>query len=99
MAGQVWAVNTEGGYMYSDNLSDYLRSSNFPLTKYRPLADAKDFSDLGYGKGDVVHWNIYQDVTNGGGTLNEGTAIAQTGFTIGQGTATVHEWGMDRLAA
>jgi hypothetical protein len=54
MAGQLWGTNSVGGFMYSDELSDYLRLQNFPLTKWRPLADAKDFSDKGYHSGDTV---------------------------------------------
>ncbi len=35
MASQVWAVNSLGGYMYSDNLSDELRMAVQPMTKFR----------------------------------------------------------------
>ena len=35
MSGQVWAVSAEGGYLYSDELSDYLRVQAQPLTKFR----------------------------------------------------------------
>lgn len=35
MAGQLWAVPAEGGYMYSDELSDVLRQQVQPLTKFR----------------------------------------------------------------
>ena len=93
MAGQLWGTNSVGGFMYSDELSDYLRLQNFPLTKWRPLADAKDFSDKGYHSGDTVHWNIYEDVATQGTTLTEGTAIPETNFQIKQGTATISEWG------
>ena len=44
MAGQLWGTNSVGGFMYSDELSDYLRLQNFPLTKWRPLADALLFA-------------------------------------------------------
>jgi len=35
MAGQLWSIPTEGGYMYSDELSDVLRQQVQPLTKMR----------------------------------------------------------------
>lgn len=33
--GQIWTTNTLGGYMYSDQLSDYLRMQLQPLVKFR----------------------------------------------------------------
>ena len=35
MAGQIWGVNTLGGFMYSDNLSKVLRNAVQPLVKFR----------------------------------------------------------------
>jgi hypothetical protein len=35
MAGQVWQTAADGGYLYSDELSDYLRMAVQPLTKFR----------------------------------------------------------------
>src|SRR4051812_2602756 len=37
MVGQIWSVATEGGFMYSDELSDTLRQQVQPLTKFRQL--------------------------------------------------------------
>lgn len=42
MPGQLWSVPTEGGYLYSDQLSDYLRNQVQPLTKFRQFCDAED---------------------------------------------------------
>lgn len=42
MAGQLWALPSEGGYMYSDELSDTLRQQVQPLTKFRQMCDAED---------------------------------------------------------
>lgn len=33
--GQIWATNSVGGYMYSDNLSKKLRMAVQPLIKFR----------------------------------------------------------------
>lgn len=93
MAGQLWAVNTLGGYMYSLELSDILRSSVQPLCKFRQFCDAKDFTDKGLHKGQLFTWNVYNDVATQGTTLTETSTLPQTNFTIAQGTGTVTELG------
>jgi len=93
MAGQVWATNSEGGYMYSDRLSKVLRYAVQPLVKFRQFADVKDAAAQGKGKGDTFHWNVYSDVGTQGGTLTEGTVMPETQFTITQGTMTMTEYG------
>jgi hypothetical protein len=52
MAGLVWGVPAEGGFMYSDELSDVLRQQVQPLTKFRQLCDAQDGSKKGLNRGD-----------------------------------------------
>tara|TARA_S200000501_G_scaffold100841_1_gene94350 strand:- start:836 stop:1813 length:978 start_codon:yes stop_codon:yes gene_type:complete len=93
MAGQVWGTNTLGGYMYSLNLSKELRMSLRPIVKFRQFADVKDASHQGLNKGDTFHWNVYSTVATGGAALTEGTAIAETNFTITQGTMSITEYG------
>ena len=93
MAGQVWVTNSEGGFMYSDELSDVLRLSVQPLLKFRQFCDAKDATDKGLNKGEDYHWDIYSDVASQGGTLVETNTMPETGYTITQGTLTVTEYG------
>jgi len=93
MAGQLWAVNTLGGYMYSLELSDLLRTAVQPLCKFRQFCDAKDFTDKGLHKGQIFTWNVYNDIATGGTTLLETSTIPTTNFTITQGTGTVLELG------
>ena len=52
MAGQVWAVNSLGGYLYSRQLSNVLRMNVQPLVKFRQFADVHDISQQGKKKGD-----------------------------------------------
>ena len=59
MAGQLWAIPTEGGYMYSDELSDVLRQQVQPLTKMRQLCDAEDGTKKGLNRGDKYNWGDY----------------------------------------
>lgn len=93
MAGQLWAVNSLGGYMYSLELSNILRTAVQPLCKFRQFSDAKDFTDKGLHKGQLFTWDVYNDVATQGGTLVETSTIPQTNFTIAQGTGTVVEAG------
>ena len=93
MAGQVWITNSLGGYMWSPNLSKVLRFSLQPLCKFRQFADIKDAAVQGKGKGDTFHWNVYSDVATQGAALLETNTMAETNFTITQGTMTITEYG------
>lgn len=93
MAGQLWAVNSLGGYMYSLELSDILRTAVQPLCKFRQFCDAKDFTDKGLHKGQIFTWNVYNDVATQGTVLSETATVPNTNFTIAQGTGTVTELG------
>ncbi len=93
MAGQLWGVNTLGGYMFSLELSDILRTAVQPLCKFRQFCDAKDFTDKGLHKGQLFTWDVYNDVVTAGTTLTETSTMPQTNFTIAQGTGTVTELG------
>ena len=93
MAGQVWAVNSLGGYMYSRQLSNVLRMAVQPLVKFRQFADVRDASQQGKKKGDTFTWDVFSDVANAGGNLTETNTMPETNFTITQGTLTVTEAG------
>lgn len=93
MAGQIWAVAAEGGYMYSDELSDYLRIKAQPLTKFRQFADAKDGAEKGLNRGDKFYWNVYSDIGTQGRQLDESQPMPESGYTIGQRSLTIVEAG------
>ena len=93
MAGQVWSVNTSGGYMYALNLSRQLRMAVQPIVKFRQFCDVKDAAHQGLHRGDTFHWNVFSDVGTQGTTLTETTTIPETSFTIAQGTMTITEAG------
>ena len=93
MAGQIWATNSLGGYMYSLNLSQELRYQVQPAVKFRQFCDAKDASMQGKNKGDTFHWNVYKDVATQGTTLTETSTMPETNFVIVQGTLTITEMG------
>ena len=93
MAGQVWAVNSLGGYMYSRQLSNVLRMAVQPLVKFRQFADVRDASQQGKKKGDIFTWDVFSDVATAGGILTETNTMPETNFTITQGTLTITEAG------
>lgn len=93
MAGQVWTPDSLGGYMYSEELSDVIRTALQPMSRFQQHCDASDFTDKGYGKGDLFTWNIYSDVATQGGELAENQKMPESNFTITQGSGTVKEYG------
>lgn len=40
-AGSIWSVASEGGFMYSDELSDVLLQQSVPLNRLRLMTDDK----------------------------------------------------------
>lgn len=93
MSGQVWAVNSLGGYMYSLNLSKKFRHALQPSCRFRQFADFKDASQQGLRKGDLFTWDIFGNVATQGTTLTETTTVPETQFQIYQGTLTTQELG------
>ncbi len=91
MAGQVWGTDTLGGFMYSDELSDYLRTELQPMSRFRQFCDIKE--GKGYGKGDLFNWDVYSDVVDDGDVLDELNTMPETNFTISQAQLTVMEYG------
>lgn len=91
MPGQVWATNNLGGYMYSDNLSEVLRTQVMKSAKFRQFADIKEA--FGLSKGARFYWNVYSEVAAPGDALTEGVAIPQTNLTIRQESLEVTEYG------
>ena len=79
--------------MYSDELSDVLRTALQPMARFQQHCDADDFTDKGYNKGSHYYWDIYSDVGTQGGQLTETAPMPETNFTITQGSGTVKEWG------
>jgi len=92
MTGQIWAVDTSGGFLYSDNLSEYLRFELQPRTKFRNLSDAKEDA-LGLHRGDTYRWNVYSSLGKRGGPIGEMQRMPETSFSIQQRSMTIQEYG------
>jgi hypothetical protein len=80
--------------MYSDELSNVLRTALQPVVKFRQFCDAKDAMDKGLGRGQLYSWNTYSDVTTGGNVLAEDAEMPTTSFSIKQQSLTVTELGL-----
>lgn len=93
MVGQLWAVAAEGGFLYSDEMSDFLRIQVQPLTKFRQFCDAEDGTQKGTGAGETFVWDVISNVARQGRRLSENTAMPETSFTVSQASLTVTEWG------
>jgi N4-gp56 family major capsid protein len=91
MAGQLFAVNSLGGFFYANQLSDELREALQPEARFRQFCDAKDAG--GKHKGNTFTWDTVQNVSVAGGTLVETNTMPETNFTIIQGTLTITEYG------
>lgn len=91
MAGQLWGVERLGGFMYSDQLSQYLRKEVQPMMRFRQFCSAKEA--FSYGRGDIFHWDIFTNVREQGGQLQENQALPETNFEISQGSLRINEYG------
>lgn len=91
MSGQIWGIDRLGGFMYSDQLSTYLRKQVQPMMRFRQFCSAKEAFE--YGRGDTFHWSIYSNVKTSGGRLKENQAMPETNFEISQGSLVIEEFG------
>jgi hypothetical protein len=92
MAGQLWSTNSLGGYMWSPNLSRKLRTALQPMVRFRQFCDAREA--FGLGKGETFNWNVYSDLNQTGGELDETQVMPEGNFVISQNALTVTEWGI-----
>jgi hypothetical protein len=93
MVGQIWTVAAEGGFLYSDELSDTIRIQVQPLCKFRQLCDMPDGDNKGLHAGSAFVWNVFSNIGLQGRRLNENSPIPQSGFTIQQRSLTMFEAG------
>lgn len=91
MAGQLWGVDEQGGFLYSDQLSSYLRKETQPMMRFRQFCSTKEAIE--YGKGDSFQWDIITNVVDQGGALAETQAIPETNFKVRKALLTITEYG------
>ncbi|MBF0524673.1 MAG: phage major capsid protein [Deltaproteobacteria bacterium] len=91
MAGQLWMVNSLGGYLYSPHLSRKLREQAQTLCKFRQFCDIKE--SFGSQRGDTVNWEKVSNISTAGGVLVETSTIPKHQFNITKGTLSLDEYG------
>jgi len=93
MAGQLWAVNSLGGYYYSLNLSKELRTGVQATSKFRQFADIRDAFGKVTRSGQTFTWDTVPMMSRASRSLTETNTIPQGNHTILQGTLTMNERG------
>ena len=91
MAGNLFAVNSLGGFMYAAELDTEFREAVQPEVKFRQFADAQ--SAFGKQRGQTFNWDVYLNIQTQGGTLVETNTMPESNFRVSQGTLTVTEYG------
>ena len=91
MAGQIWATNSLGGFMYALNLSDELRQALQPMSRFRQFCEPMDGD--GKQRGQTFTWDVYGNLSAAGGTLVETATMPETNAAITQATLTITEYG------
>jgi N4-gp56 family major capsid protein len=93
MSGQLWAVDSLGGYYYSLNLSKELRMGVQATQKFRQFADIRDAFGKVEGRGQTFTWDTVPMMSRANRALTETNTIPQGQHTIIQGTLTMDERG------
>jgi N4-gp56 family major capsid protein len=93
MAGQVFAVNSLGGFYAAFNLSKELRQGVQATSKFRQFADVRDAWGKVQRTGQTFTWDAYPMASRGNRALTETSTIPQGSQTVYQGTLTMSERG------
>lgn len=91
MAQQLWSINSLGGFLSNNTLSQKIRVAAQPMQKFRQFTQPMDAS--GANKGEYVFYDKISNVATQGGTLNETSTVPKTNFVISQGTLQIVEYG------
>lgn len=92
-AGQLWSVNSLGGFYYSLNLSKELRMGVQATAKFVQFADVKDAWGQVTRSGQTFTWDTVPMMARGNRLLTETNTIPQGQQTVLQGTLTMYERG------
>jgi N4-gp56 family major capsid protein len=92
MPGQLWGINARGGYMFSEELSDYLRMAVQPRAVFRQFCQVpEDAVDKGLHRGGTYTWGVYSNIQTRGRRISETDPAPESNFTITQASTTVYE--------
>lgn len=93
MAGQLWSVNSLGGFFYSLNLSKDLRKAVAATSKFRQFADVRDAFGKVSRAGQTFTWDTVPMMARASRALTETNTVPQGNATVLQGTLTMNERG------
>lgn len=93
MAGQLFSVNSLGGFYASFNLSRELRMGVRAQTKFRQFASIKDAWGKVERSGQTFTWDTVPMLSRASRALTETNTIGQGNHTVIQGTLTINERG------
>lgn len=91
MGQQLWSVNSLGGFLSNNTLSQQIRYKAQTMQKFRQFVMAE--SAAGANRGDKVFFNKISNISTAGGTLTETDTIPKRNYTITQGTLQLNEYG------
>jgi N4-gp56 family major capsid protein len=93
-AQQLWVTSSLGGYLTNPRLSQKIWDASQPLMRFTQFCNIKDDVLNGGGKGAIVLFDKMGDIPGTHGTLVETTTMPRATFVLGQGTATIAEYGL-----
>lgn len=93
MSGQLWAVNSLGGFYSSYNLSKELRDGVQATSKFRQFCDVRDAFGKVTRHGQTFTWDTVPMMSRASRALVETNTIGQGNHTVYQGTLTMNECG------
>ncbi len=93
MAGQLWSVNSLGGFYASFNLSKELRMGVQAMSKFRQFCDVRDAWGKVSRTGQTFTWDTVPMMSRASRALAETNTMGQGQHTILQGTLTMNERG------
>lgn len=93
MAGQLFSVNSLGGFASAKNLSKELRMGVQAMAKFRQFADVRDAWGKVQRAGQTFTWDVVPMSSRGNRALTETNTIPQGQHTYIQGTLTMSERG------
>ena len=91
--GQLFAVNSLGGFASAKNLSKELRMGVRAMAKFRQFADVRDAWSKVTRAGQTFTWDVVPMMSRGNRALAETNTIPQGQHTYIQGTLTMSERG------
>jgi len=94
MEQQVWVTSTLGGYLTNPTLSRKIWDASQPLMRFTQFCNVKEDALNAGGKGAIVLFDKIADIPGTHGTLVETSTMPRATFVLGQGTATVAEYGV-----